>query len=528
MVEIKRRDNDRGRSGSVSAVSTIQSKKKILFGIVFVVIILLIGVVFFINKFSAVGQAVHTQQQQAPSEIPVGINAVVWTDFLNATVAEGDIIHIPIHLKTDGGVKVDKFTFKILYNTNLFSLDAVALGTSNLPKAFGGFQFMGSPQDVLNDIIGGQNVDMVALSSFTGDQVIVDIAFKVIGKANAQLTPGVSSIMLFKFISAGYLDSNSNPVVVKLFPEFMELNITIYPACQDADGDGYVVSGTDNRGCVHNLPTDIDCDDISSDDPEICKSGLNCNDVTYAGCAKCIYPGAQEVCDGINNDCSSVIDDSVGNGAYNDKLQGVCYGYKICMGKDGWKNSYEVNDKTLNTQSFIGGNMKYNQLDLYVSPIVDASTGKVTGPGVEKCDVFDNNCDGKVNEGITCSLSGGGGIPKGLLPVGNVFVDYDYEDNLDEQKINFFDIAILPDYKQVLNNDNYGDENLKQLPATFYAFGTIGWICDKGYYYSTSNKGQTIYFNKYDGARVLEEGFSIGVGDILLNKGGSPVKCGDN
>jgi len=73
--------------------------------------------------------------------------------------------------------------------------------------------------------------------------------------------------------------------------------------CIDTDGDGYGVQNY-NRSCPHQ---GVDCDDT---DPEV-------------------HPGAEEICDGIDNNCDRQVDEepAASNNCQNESL---CDGQEYC------------------------------------------------------------------------------------------------------------------------------------------------------------------------------------------------------
>ncbi len=79
--------------------------------------------------------------------------------------------------------------------------------------------------------------------------------------------------------------------------------ITILSVCEDADGDSYYAIAP---GC----PTGDDCDDNNPD----------------------VYPGATEVCNGIDDDCDESIDEG-GNALCDDYV--FCNGQETCQGAEG-------------------------------------------------------------------------------------------------------------------------------------------------------------------------------------------------
>ena len=126
---------------------------------------------------------------------------------------------------------------------------------------------------------------------------------------------------------------------------------TSYTFYRDADGDNYgdptdsVEACTPPTGYVAN---NTDCDDSSSN-------------------AK---PGATEICDGLDNDCNSSVDDNLT--APNNSLQnGVCSGStRTCSGVGGWVDDY--------------------------SGIATYEAGSETS-----CDGLDNDCDGTADDNLT-------------------------------------------------------------------------------------------------------------------------------
>jgi hypothetical protein len=128
---------------------------------------------------------------------------------------------------------------------------------------------------------------------------------------------------------------------------------------RDADGDGYGTSTTSTTSC--SAPVGY-----------VATAG-DCNDTTAAA-----YPSAAEVCDSIDNDCDSSVDEGVTSTWYRD-ADGDGYG-----------------TTTTSTSSCLAPAG-------YVATSGDCNDGSSSAyPGrAEVCDSLDNDCDSSVDEGVT-------------------------------------------------------------------------------------------------------------------------------
>jgi hypothetical protein len=136
----------------------------------------------------------------------------------------------------------------------------------------------------------------------------------------------------------------------------------------DADNDGYgsiLDAGALyclNPGVGYSLTND-DCDDSKS----------------------LVYPGAIEICDGIDNDCDGLIDEDL-----------VFTTYYIDADHDGYGDINDAFGALYCSNPGVGFSLTNNDCD---------DSKSVSNPGaVEICDGLDNNCDGSIDEGLTFTL----------------------------------------------------------------------------------------------------------------------------
>lgn len=137
------------------------------------------------------------------------------------------------------------------------------------------------------------------------------------------------------------------------------VQLTFY---RDADSDGY---GNPNGA------TTLACTAPSG----YVSNKTDCNDSSNTS-----YPGANELCDGLDNDCDGILDDGLTQKTFYKDADGDLYGnlsstISACAAPVGYvANSSDCND-----------------------------SNKSTYPGAtETCDSADNDCDGTVDEGTNC------------------------------------------------------------------------------------------------------------------------------
>lgn len=192
------------------------------------------------------------------------------------------------------------------------------------------------------------------------------------------------------------------------FIDLADLNsgLTTYTYYVDSDNDGYG-SVSSITSCANTAPAgyannNTDCDDANS----------------------AIHPGATEVCDGIDNNCSGSADEGLALNIYyadadNDGYGNAAVTVSTCSGTA--PVGYVINDEDCD----------------------DGDPGR-NPDAIEVCDNIDNNCDGNVDEGLSLNTyyldadADGYGITNTnvitcsvITPVGYVLVDGDCDDTDD-------------------------------------------------------------------------------------------------
>lgn len=127
---------------------------------------------------------------------------------------------------------------------------------------------------------------------------------------------------------------------------------------QDADNDGFGDSGTSMMACEAMdgyVPVDGDCQD---------------SDAT-------IYPDAEELCDGLDNDCNDIIDDGLGSSTWYADTDGDGYG-----DPDAPATACEQ------PEGYVGNTLDCNDGDVG-EPVHVSNTGPIPGDGIEGWDTSD-------------------------------------------------------------------------------------------------------------------------------------------
>jgi hypothetical protein len=123
----------------------------------------------------------------------------------------------------------------------------------------------------------------------------------------------------------------------KLHVEYSLVVEDVYNYYCDKDGDGYISSAVSETctgaGCT--VPTEWDCQETPPTPPD-----ADCDDTLVTGPS--VYPGAVEMCDGLDNDCDDGTPDGFNDPARPDNInqEGVCAGSKQSCNGVTWEEDY--------------------------------------------------------------------------------------------------------------------------------------------------------------------------------------------
>ena len=134
------------------------------------------------------------------------------------------------------------------------------------------------------------------------------------------------------------------------------LAITWY---QDADGDGYGNLAITKDSC--SIPSGY------------VSNNTDCNDASNA-----IYPGAQESCNGMDDDCDQSIDEALASKWYRD------------ADGDGFGDINQSKDSCAPPVGYVGNTSDCNDQSSSIKPT-----------GIEICNGTDDNCDGQIDNGLS-------------------------------------------------------------------------------------------------------------------------------
>jgi len=175
-------------------------------------------------------------------------------------------------------------------------------------------------------------------------------------------------------------DSQGRPFCTVLMNADKQVNAN-FVACtnryyRDMDGDGYGDSTKAIDSCSSTLPTGYvvsvgDCNDDATKDPAVCvPSAIDCSNINFGVCARCINPGKAEICgDGVDNNCNNKIDEWMGGNCWNldakisvkqsylDDLCMTCEDGTIEKTYDDGKENFALPGDPLTAEVFISPNL---------------------------------------------------------------------------------------------------------------------------------------------------------------------------
>lgn len=243
--------------------------------------------------------------------------------------------------------------------------------TNSLPFAYGyvnanGSIVYGSGNFTVQKIEGKYMITMAGESYLPGKHLVfITPSMPYLSFAQPSISP--SDALTIGFNDASQIPRGTDFQFIIYKTAYSPVLSTYYKD-QDADGFG---NTADSRLQAYPLA------------PYTTSVGGDCDDTNAQ-----VYPGAQEICNGIDDDCDGSVDESCTSQTiyYNDEDQD---GY-------GATNDYRLLSEPEGTYtSLVGGDC--NNSNRYVNPGAQ-----------EVCDGLDNDCDGYVDEGIPVTPCDGG------------------------------------------------------------------------------------------------------------------------
>ncbi|MBI1225177.1 MAG: T9SS type A sorting domain-containing protein [Bacteroidetes bacterium] len=296
-----------------------------------------------------------------------------------------------------------------------------------------------SDQCSLSRIWGGIHPPM---DDIPGRRIGIQIAAKAVPFAETYFFKDNDDDGFYNYVDCDDNNASVNPDAIEICDGIdndcsgmADDGLTFTTYYQDNDGDAYgtdveMISSCEATPPVNFADNNTDCDDTNAD----------------------IHPGATEICDGIDNNCSGVADDGLN---FTD--------YYVDMDGDGFGNAADL----INVCDAVPPTG-------YVTDATDCDdTNAAINPNAaEICDGIDNNCNGQVDDGLQVfdyyldSDGDGFGDAAALLvscetaaPTDYVTIDGDCDDT---------NAAVNPDAIEIVNDgiDNDCDGEVDEVSAT--------------------------------------------------------------
>ena len=193
------------------------------------------------------------------------------------------------------------------------------------------------------------------------------------------------------------------------------------------DADGLILFDLSDPDFGESISIDFCLAEIDLDNDGFLVSEGDCNDGDDS-----IYPGATEICDGLDNNCDGTIDENF-----------IINQYWLDDDNDGFGNPEISTSSCFTPEGYVSNSNDCDDEDEYVNPNIN-----------EICDGKDNNCDGLIDEGFVTSIffldSDGDGYGNPNVSINSCFMPDGYADN--DNDCNDANTNINPGMNEICNN----------------------------------------------------------------------------
>ena len=193
------------------------------------------------------------------------------------------------------------------------------------------------------------------------------------------------------------------------------------------DANGLILFDLSDPDFGESISIDFCLAEIDLDNDGFLVSEGDCNDGDDS-----IYPGATEICDGLDNNCDGTIDENF-----------IINQYWLDDDNDGFGNPEISTSSCFTPEGYVSNSNDCDDEDEYVNPNIN-----------EICDGKDNNCDGLIDEDFVTSIffldSDGDGYGNPNVSINSCFMPDGYADN--DNDCNDANTNINPGMNEICNN----------------------------------------------------------------------------